>query len=203
MDVKKIVCPCCGKAVDIPLHEYSRGFDFNYSILINSEKEFFDLVEMCPECGYAMLFKTGVSPEMKDLVCSQVYQNVRNNPNIEEGLKKWILVAWLSEVDENYTEAGIEYMKAFDYMELKEMDKDMRLIEKASTCFLNAAEEDTSFIDSFLAIDCIRRDGEFDMANNLLNMIIKTFTGELVEKLTWHEKLWIDIKTTEKRYLEI
>ena len=54
--------------MDIPLDKYSTGFDFNYSILINSIEEFFNLVDICPKCGAAMLFDNGFSDEMREYV---------------------------------------------------------------------------------------------------------------------------------------
>ena len=203
METKQIVCPCCGKTVDIPLHEYSRGFDFNYSILINSYTEFFNLVDICPECGYTMLFDNGISDEMKEYVNSDIYRNILLDKELDEGLKKWILVAVMSEFDENYTEAGIEYMKAYDYLELKGMDLNKRFIKKAASCFLRAAGEYTSFIDAILAVDCLRRDEDYDRARSFLKTTKETFQGELVDKLTQKEELWLDLRVTEKRYLDI
>ena len=203
MESKKIICPCCGKSVNIPLREYSTGYDFNYSILINSTKEFFDLVDICPECGYTMLFDNGVSDEMRLYIESDEYKQILANTDIEEGLKKWILIAMLSEFDENYTEAGIEYMKAYDYLEIKSLPLDKRLIEKAASCFLSAADEYTSFIDAFLAVDSMRRDGEFQQARKFLQTTKETFSGDGVDKLVWKEQMWLDIKETEKRYLDI
>ncbi len=203
MEYKHITCPCCGKEVDIPLDKYSTGFDFNYSILVNSIEEFFNIVDICPECGYVMLFDNGISDEMKEYVASDEYRAVLGNASLEEGLKKWILLAMLSEEDENYTEAGIAYMKAFDYMELRGMDADHKLIEKAASCFLSAADEYTSFIDSILAVDCMRRDGEMEAAARFLNTVKETFNGELVDKLVWHEDALITVAETRKRFLEI
>lgn len=203
MEVKRMVCPCCERNIEIPLRKYSTGYDFNYSILINSVEEFFDLVDICPECGYTMLFDNGISEEMKEYVKSDEYRQILLNPNIESGLKKWILIAMLSEYDENYTEAGIEYMKAYDYLELKGMPLDKRLIEKAASCFLSAADEYTSFIDAFLAVDSMRRDGEFERAQKFLQTTTETFSGEAVDRLVWKERMWINIEETKKRYLDI
>lgn len=203
MEERKMICPCCGKEINIPIRKYSRGFDFNYSILMNSEKEFFDLVDICPECGYTMLFDNGISDEMREYVRSDAYRAILLNPNIEEGLKKWILIAMLSEADENYTEAGIEYTKAYDYLQLKGMPLDKRLIEKAASCFLSAANKYTSFIDAYLAVDSMRRDGEFESAEDFLHTITQTFQGEKVDDLTWREGMWIDLKDDAKEYLDI
>lgn len=203
MDFKTIVCPCCNKEVNIPLNKYSSGFDFNYSILINSKEEFFDQVDLCPECGYVMLFDNGISDEMKEYIKTDEYQSILNNNELEEGLKKWILYAILTEFDENYTEAGIAYTKAYDYMELKDMEPDARLINKAVSCFLRAAVEYTSFIDAFLGVDAMRRSGDFEGATSTLDTTCETFEGELVENLVWKERLWIKYKTPKKMYLEI
>ncbi len=200
---KRILCPCCGKMVHIPLHKYSTGFDFNYSVLINSVEEFFDLVDLCPECGYVMLFDNGISEEMQVYITSDEYRNIIMNDEIEEGLKKWMLLAILSEYDENYTEAGIAYTKAYDYLEIKEMELDKKLIEKAASCFLSAADEYASFVDAILAVDAMRRDGEMEQAKRFLEIITETFHGELVDKLTWKEHMWIDLNITEKRFLDI
>lgn len=203
MEYKKIICPCCNKEVDIPIDKDSESFDFNYSILLNSEKEFFNLVDLCPECGYAMLFDNGISDEMKEFVSSDIYLTNLNNTEIDEGLKKWVLLALLLEFDENYTEAGIAYTKAYDYLELKGMELDERYIEKAASCFLSAAEEYTSFIDAFLAIDSLRRYGDMEGAKHFLDITCDTFEGELVDKLSAKENMWIDLNVTDKRYLDI
>lgn len=203
MEFKHIICPCCGKEVDIPLGEYSTGFDFNYSILINSINEFFDLVDICPNCGYAMLFGNNVSNETKLYIQSEEYRNILGNSDIESGLKNWILLAMILEKDENYTEAGIAYCKAYDYLELKSMQLDKRLIEKAASCYLSAADEYTSFINAILAVDAMRRDGEFERAKHFLDITVDTFSGELVDRLVWKERMWLDLRETEKRYLDI
>ena len=128
---------------------------------------------------------------------------IRDSNNIEYGLKNWILLAMILEKDENYTEAGIAYCKAYDYLELKSMQLDKRLIEKAASCYLSAADEYTSFIDAILAVDAMRRDGEFEQAKHFLDIIVDTFSGELVDKLVWKERMWIDLKETKKRYLDV
>lgn len=203
MEYKHITCPCCGREVDIPLDKYSTGFDFNYSILINSIEEFFNLVDICPECGAVMLFDNGFSDEMREYVQSDEYKKILNDNTIEEGLKKWILLGLLSDNDENYTEAGIAFVKAYDYMELKEMEVDCRLIEKAASCFLTAADEYTSFIDSILAIDCMRRDGEFDAARRFLDTVKETFNGEIVDEMVWQEDALLTVNERKKRFLPI
>ena len=203
MKFKRIVCPCCGKEADIPLGEYSAGFDFNYSTIINSVKEFFDLVDVCPNCGYAMLFDNSVSNDTRAYIQSEEYRNIVENNNIERGLKNWILLAMVLEQDDNFTEAGIAYGKAYDYLALKSMPLDKRLIEKSASCHLSAADEYTSFADALLAVDAMRRDGEFEQAKHFLDVTCSTFSGELVDKLSWKEKMWIDLRETEKRYLDI
>ena len=203
MKVRTIICPCCKKNINIPIQEYHTEFDFNYSTLLNSTKEFFDLVEICPECGYTMLFDNGISDKVKNFIASDEYRKLWFDQSLENGLKKWIMIAMLSEYDENYTEAGIEYTKAYDYLELKNMPLDKHLIEKAAVCFLNASDEYGTFLDAFLAVDSMRRDGEIDRAKQLLKVILETFEGNLVDKLTWKEQMWLDINETEKRYLDI
>ncbi len=189
--------------MDIPLGKYSTGFDFNYSILINSTEEFFDLVDICPDCGYVMLFDNGISEEMKEYVASDKYRNILQNEGLEEGLKKWILYAILTEFDENHTEAGIAYLKAYDYLELKEMAADHRLIKKAAACFLRAVKEYGTFSDAVLAADSMRRDGEMEKARSFLDTVDETFEGELAEELIQKERAWIDLNETEKKYLDI
>lgn len=203
MEFKKIICPCCEKKVNIPLNKYSTGFSYNYTILLNSTVEFFDLVDMCPECGYTMLFDNGISDEMREFVRSDSYRGILNDPYLEDGLKKWILVAMLTEFDENYTEAGIEYTKAYDYLELKGMPLDKRFIQKAAVCFLDAAGEYNSFPDGFLAVDALRRAGEFDTAKHYLQTLLETYEGELVDKVSWKEKIWLDVETKEKQFIEM
>ncbi len=203
MDYRHTTCPCCGKEVDIPLGEYGTDFDYNYSVIVNSTEEFFDLVEMCPECGYVELFDNGVSDEMKEYVRSEEYVSILNNEELEQGLKKWILLGKLTEFDENYTEAGIAYMKVYDYIELKGMMPDKRFIEKAASCFLSAASEYTSFIDSILAIDSMRRDGDFKNAEEFLDVVCDTFEGETVDYLSIKERASIHAESTEKCYLEV
>lgn len=203
MEYKQIKCECCEKEVAIPYTYYSTGFSFNYSVLINSTEEFFDLVDLCPECGYTMLFDNGISDEMKEFVSSEEYQSILKNENMEEGLKKWILYAILCEFDENYTEAGIAFTKAYDYMELKDMEPDKRLVEKAASCFLSAAGEYASFIDAYMAVDSLRRDGEMEQAKHFLEVTCETFEGELVDKICWKEKMWISLNETGKKILDI
>lgn len=203
MKVRTIICPCCKKNINIPIQKCHTEFDFNYSTLLNSTKEFFDLVEICPECGYTMLFDNCISDKVKDFIASDAYRKLWFDQSLENGLKKWIMIAMLSEYDENYTEAGIEYTKAYDYLELKNMPLDKHLIEKAAVCFLNASDEYGTFLDAFLAVDSMRRDGEIDRAKQLLKVILETFEGNLVDKLTWKEQMWLDINETEKRYLDM
>ena len=203
MEYKKIICPCCNKEVSIPISKYGTDYEFDYGTLINSEEEFFDLIDMCPECGYVMLFDYGVSELNREFIESDYYQEIRNNPDIEEGLKKWILYAVYSESYENYTEAGIAYTKAYDYLELKNMELDQRLILKAAYCFLKSAEENNSFIDIYLGVDAYRRAGESERAEKLLDSACEVYKGELVDDLVWQEKMHIFLGSTKKEYLDI
>jgi hypothetical protein len=188
---------------EIPVNENNLGFDVDYTTLINSRSEFFDLVDMCPKCGYVSLFDNGISDEMADFVKSEEYQSIVSNQDIETDLKKWILLGMLSELDENYTEAAIEYMKVYDYLELKEMPMDDRFIKKAVECFLKATDENQSFMDAFFAVDCLRRDGEFEKAQSFLHTIKDTFEGNPVEYLIEKEQMWLDLHITEKRHFDI
>lgn len=203
MEYNHIVCPCCGKEVDIPLLQYSTGFDFNYSILINSEVEFFDLVDICPECGYVMLFDNGISDEMKEYIKSAEYQNILNATGLEDGLRKWLLYAILCEFDRNYTEAGIAYTKAYDYQVLKGFEPDKRLIMKAASNFITSLDEYTSVIDGFLAVDSLRRAGEKDRAAGVIKVLRELFEGEDLEKFLYKEEMLLSLNITEKRYLDI
>ena len=202
---KEGICPCCKQNIDKPF-EYIGTSDWNiYVQLINDVdlNNFSDIVNICPKCGYAELFDNGISDEMKEYIQTDEYRNILLNQNIDFDLKKWILVAMLSEYDNNYTEAGIEYTKAFDYMELKDMQPFKNLIEKAASCFLSAATEYKSFLDGFLAVDSMRRDGEMEDAKKFFETLCNTFEGELVDKLAWKENMWIDLNESEKRYLDI
>ncbi len=201
METKKFICGCCGKESEIPVN--NEEFEVDYTTLINSRSEFFDLVDMCPECGYVSLFDNEISDEMKEFVESEEYREIVSNQDIETGLKKWILLAMLSEVDENYTEAAIEYMKVYDYLELKEMEPDDRFIKKAAECFLMAADENHSFLDAFFAVDCLRRAGEFEKAQSFMQTVKDAFEGELVERLTEKEAIWLDLRVTEKRHFDL
>ena len=203
MEYKKIVCPCCNKEVSIPISGYGKDYEFDYGTLINSEEEFFDLIDMCPECGYVMLFDYGVSEGNREFVASEYYQEIFKNPDIEEGLKKWILYAVLSESYENLTEAGIAYTKAYDYLELKNMELDQRLILKAADCFLKSADENESFIDLYLGVDAMRRAGELQRAEKLLDAACEVYKGEMVDELVWQEKMHIFLESTKKEYLDI
>jgi hypothetical protein len=201
METKKFICGCCGKESEIPVN--NEEFEVDYTTLINSRSEFFDLVDMCPECGYVSLFDNEISDEMKEFVESEEYREIVSNQDIETGLKKWILLAMLSELDENYTEAAIEYMKVYDYLELKEIPLDDRFIKKATECFLIATDENHSFMDAFFAVDCLRRDGEFQKAKSFLQVIKDTFEGEQVDRLIEKEKIWIEIQVSEKGHFDI
>ena len=203
MDYRHTTCPCCGKEVDIPLGEYGTDFDYNYSVIVNSTEEFFDLVEMCPECGYVELFDNGVSDEMKEYVRSEEYVSILNNEELEQGLKKWILLGKLTEFDENYTEAGIAYMKVYDYIELKGMMPDKRFIEKAASCFLSAVTEYYSYQDAMLAVDSMRRDGDFENAEHFLDVVCSNFEGKEVDYLAAKERAAIHAESIDKYYLEI
>jgi len=203
VEYRELTCPCCGKKVSIPIDPASRDFDFNYSILINSYEEFFDMVDMCPECGYVFLFEKSVDEDEREYIASDEYKNILNDKDMDEGLKKWVLYAVLSEHVENFTEAGIAYMKAYDYLELKNMDLNKRFIEKSASCFLASAEKKVSFTETILAVDCLRRDGEFEQAKGILDLAKDTFEGGLVDALTDKEAMWIDLKETAKRYLDI
>lgn len=203
MDYRHTTCPCCGKEVDIPLGEYGTDFDYNYSVIVNSTEEFFDLVEMCPECGYVELFDNGVSDEMREYVRSEEYVSILNNEELEQGLKKWILLGKLTEFDENYTEAGIAYMKVYDYIELKGMMPDKRFIEKAAFCFLSAVTEYYSYQDAMLAVDSMRRDGDFENAEHFLDVVCSNFEGKEVDYLAAKERAAIHAESIDKYFLEI
>ena len=205
MEYREIICACCGKKVGIPIDPKSRNFDFNYSILINSYDEFFDMVDMCPECGYVFLFDTDgwVDDDMREYISSSEYRDILNNPNLESGLKKWILYAILQEHVDAFTVAGIAYMKAYDYLELKNMELDKRLIEKSASCFLSAEEKKLSFTDGLLAVDALRRDGDFERATHILKHLSGMFEGKIVDKNVEDEKMWIILKETAKRILDI
>lgn len=200
-DYKQIICPCCNKQVEIPVGV--TGINFNYSTLINDREYFFDLVDICLKCGCVMLFDNSISEEMKEYIKSEEYTSILNNDYLELGFKKWLLLAFLCEEAENYTEAGIAYTKAYDYLELKGMELDHRLIKKASSCFLATLESNPNFIDAFMAIDSLRRDGDMEAARSFHKAVSESFSGELPSRILWREDMWIDLNNTEKYYLDI
>lgn len=200
---KHIICPCCGKESNVDIPDKCNDISLNYSELINDTEYFFELVDLCPECGYAMLFDNNATSESKEFIKSDYYKSILNTTDLEEGLKRWILLALICEIDEDYTHAAISYLKAFDYVEIRKIADDKRFIEKAASLFLAAAEENASFVDSFLAVDCLRRDGDFEKALVLIEAIEKTYEGELVEKLLDKEKVLMDIGVMGKRIIDM
>ena len=83
------------------------------------------------------------------------------------------------------------------------MTPDKRFIEKSASCFLSAEEKKLAFTDGLLAADCLRRDGDFERALHILEVLSGMFEGELVEKNIENEKMWIVLKETAKRILDI
>lgn len=203
MEYKNTKCPCCKKNIKIPISDAIIGLDYSYSSLINATEGFFNLVNLCPECGFVAFYDNGINEDMRRCVASEAYQNILHDETIESGLRNWILLAILNEADENYSEAAIAYLKAYDYLILKSMEPDSRLIKKAASCFLSAADEYSSFADAILAVDCLRRDGDFDNAYEFLNTICNTFQGEIVDKHASRERFWMEMNDRTKRLLDV
>lgn len=195
------ICPCCGKKLNFPVYEFE--IDVNYTALYNMTEGFFDLVQMCPYCGFTMLFEHVITDDIKEYINSDEYKAILHNPNIDDKFKKWILIALWSEHHGIYTEAGIEYAKAFDYLIANNMYLDMQLIEKAASCFLSAVHEYEDFPEAILAIDCMRRDGEMEMAKQLLYSVLDSFGGNLVMQLTNEQFMWIENNDTSKKYIAL
>ena len=162
-------CPCCNKIqnIEIDTSVLELG-DIDYGVLINDTDYFFNLIQKCPECGYTMLFDNGIDDDIRAFVASEKYQEIAN-ADIEEGFKNWLLYATLVEEDGNLTEAGIAFTKCYDYLELKNMKLNPSFLYEAAQCFLGAAEEYDSMIDLYLGIDALRRVGEFERAQQLLD----------------------------------
>lgn len=196
-------CPCCNKIQNIEIDKSTLELgDIDYGVLINDTDYFFNLIQRCPECGYTMLFDNGIDDDMRAFVASKKYQDVVNT-NMEEGFKNWLLYASLVEEDNNLTEAGIAFTKCYDYLELKNMRLDPSFLYEAAQCFLGAAEEYDSMIDLYLGIDALRRVGEFERAQQLLDTLKENFSGDVVDDLVWQEQMHIDLKSMRKEYLGI
>lgn len=196
-------CPCCNKIQNIEIDKSTLELgDIDYGVLINDTDYFFNLIQRCPDCGYTMLFDNGIDDDMRTFVASEKYQDVVNT-NMEEGFKNWLLYASLVEEDGNLTEAGIAFTKCYDYLELKNMRLDPSFLYEAAQCFLGAAEEYDSMIDLYLGIDALRRVGEFDRAQQLLDTLKENFSGDVVDDLVWQEQMHIDLKSMRKEYLDI
>ena len=196
-------CPCCNKIQNIEIDKSTLELgDIDYGVLINDTDYFFNLIQRCPECGYTMLFDNGIDDDMRAFVASEKYQEIVN-ANMEEGFKNWLLYAALVEEDNNLTEAGIAFTKCYDYLELKNMKLDPSFLYEAAQCFLGAAEEYDSMIDLYLGIDALRRVGEFERAQQLLDTLKENFSGDVVDDLVWQEQMHIDLKSMRKEYLDI
>ena len=196
-------CPCCNKIqnIEIDTSVLELG-DIDYGVLINDTDYFFNLIQKCPECGYTMLFDNGIDDDIRAFVASEKYQEIAN-ADIEEGFKNWLLYAALVEEDGNLTEAGIAFTKCYDYLELKNMKLNPSFLYEAAQCFLGAAEEYDSMIDLYLGIDALRRVGEFERAQQLLDTLKANFSGDVVDDLVWQEQMNIDLKSMRKEYLDI
>ena len=195
------ICPCCGKELNFPVYEFET--DLSYTSLYNMTEDFSDLVQMCPYCGFTMLFEHVITDDIKEYINSDEYTTILHNPNIDEKLKKWLLIALWSERHGFYAEAGVEYSKAFDYLKLNNLPLDMSLIEKAASSFLSAFYKNEEFPESILAVDCMRRNSEMEMAKKLLDSVLDSFGGKLVIQLTDEQFMWIENNDTSKKYIAL
>ena len=200
----KHTCSNCNKTVTRMFKKYD-DWEFNYSTLINSRKEFFNKVELCPECGYVMLFNnTDVSKQTKKYIkTNKVYLSTLKAKGYEPGFKKWLLFAYLSEYNCNYTEAGIAYTKAYDFLEFNNLPLDPILLTFASDCFLAAVKNHSTYIDALLAVDAMRRAGKFDLALETLSSMKNIYKKDKIDLLIEKEKVWITAKSKHKYNLDI
>lgn len=212
---KTLICPCCKKEVSISKKEYNTGYDYpkekgfseyDAMILINSRNGFEDIIDICPNCGYTMLYEDiPISNKTKTVLTSPDYRNILKSC-MDESMKKWILLSYICMAGEEYSEAGVAYLKAYECQELKGLKTDISLLMNAYECFKKAAVKDEAFLDAIMGDDCMRRTGDFDKAMNSLMETKKFFSDELDaddEHLINMEWSYISIKVKEKRELDL
>lgn len=217
---KSVKCPCCKNKIEIQVDKSVENYldTLSPTQLIDSLiDDVFNSIYMCPICGYVCMYEDDFDDELDDNeidnIASDKYQSIFQS-DIDNILKSWILYATLLEFYEEWLDAGICYTKAYDYIELKQLEIDPQIKQyicsKASFCFLSVAENiqsedditDECILAHMLTIDILRREGDFDKSISMLNLLKDTFEFDDNRFITTEETL-IKMKNTKKIALYI
>lgn len=214
-NVKLIKCPCCGQTQSIRQSYYYDKFDWaDEEQLINSTKEFFDLIIMCPSCYYTMLDIIDTeTDDIKAFVRSDEYRKWLSL-NLDMNLKKWILYALINEHAGDIDIACIAYLKAYDYMELKNLSLNSSLIDNAISLALQVistmnedpmqmSDEDKNYYMLFaiIVIDSLRRISDRKSSHDFIVTSMATYVDPYIDLVCIQEQRWLEENNSSKQII--
>ena len=162
----------------------------NMTNLLNMTEGFIDICYRCPECGFSLLYCTDDLIQKVKAIGSNILNDeiheILASTILTEGMKSWLCAAIIAEEVGEYAEAGTMLRKVADYCEFTGFDLNYKktvLFRAYKTYFkalaalpaLRSEELPKAWCCGYLAVDCMRRIGDFIGGENTFDVAKRDF----------------------------
>lgn len=162
---KEIVCNCCGMRFQSNM---LKGFFNGVPLGLDGNPHHaavYDRVTACPHCGYSSSNMTAsVSDDIRRVVNSSKYQDVRYNSLFDDTTKKLLLAGHISAKKADYLEAAYCYLMAMWHFDEIGSDKVANAREKSISYFSKYLSYTRDDEMAMILIDLLRQASRFKEA---------------------------------------
>lgn len=196
---KTVACNCCGRNFQTRLlkgffSEQPLGLDCN-----PHHPAAYDRVTSCPHCGYSSSnMNADVSDEIRQVVNSSKYKDVRNNLFFDDTTKKLLLAGYISAKKADYLEAAYSYLMAMWHFCELNSDMAVNAREKAITYFSRYLNKNRDDEMAIVLIDLLRQASKFTEAEETAISLEKFISNnEALMPILLYERKLIKQKDSE------
>ena len=173
-------CDCCGQ--DKPVRVWKHSFEQanQFDVVFNDDKDYVELVDRCPNCGYVKYIDIDVTDEIKEYVSREDYQTFANRQDYPDWLVTWYLYAMLCQFRKDYVCAMLAWVKIYDYaltLHNKHLYDVLDHFWPCYNAYLDELGKQSGQFDNMsifvmtMAVDVARRHSRWDDASNILNFL--------------------------------
>ena len=177
---EELTCPFCGKTFSAKVvMSYSTNGSFRSLDGDPHVPEIFDMVHLCPHCGYAFSDpKAEIDAYTRMIVRSENYQKIFQAEEVPSTARKLLLSAFMAEQKEERGKAAMQYLHACWYFRDNNLPGKGEALEKTIGALERYLEANVDKNAAMTLVDLLRQKGAFDEAFETVNSLGKFLKGE-------------------------
>lgn len=177
---EELICPVCGQTFSAKvIMSYSVNGNFRSLDGDPHVPELFDMVCLCPHCGYAFTDpKEEADAYTRTIVHSENYQKVFQAEDVPETARKLLLAGYLAEQKGDAGKASVQYLHAYWFFRNNGLAGIEEARDKAIEGMEKYLESKADKHAAMVLVDLLRQKGAFEAALDAVNSLGKYLKGD-------------------------